>query len=111
LLKIERYAVAAVVHMPALYEKYKGLLAEEWRKEVQRETFGRISLSQGVGFRASTYGKGPKAWNPDEPKRKSGGRRNCRSFYTNVGRGEIGLSNDDLVEQQRDARLDEFLWE
>lgn len=111
MLKIERYAVAAVVHMPALYEKYKGLLAEEWRKEVQRETFGRISLSQGVGFRASTYGKGPKAWNPDEPKRKSGGRRNYRSSYANVGRGEIGLSNDDLVEQQRDARLDEFLWE
>jgi exonuclease 3'-5' domain-containing protein 1 len=111
LLKIERYAVAAVVHLPALYEKYKGLLTEEWRKEVQRETFGRIALSQGVGFRASTYGKGPKAWNPDGPKRKSGRRRTYHSSYANVGRGAMVLSNDDLVEQQRDARLDEFLWE
>jgi hypothetical protein len=57
------------------------------------------------------YGKGPKAWNRYEPKRKWGWRRTYRSTSAKVGRGEMVLSNMDFIEQQRDARLDEFLWE
>lgn len=87
------------------------MLTEEWRGEVQRETIARIALSQGVGFKAITYGKGPKAWNSDEPKRKWAGKRTYHSSYASEGQNEMILSNDDLVEQERDARLDEFLWE
>lgn len=71
--RVERYAVQDVLHMPSLYEKYDGMLTEEWRGKVQLETLARIALSQSAGFRDGKHlGKGPRAWNPDMPERKRG---------------------------------------
>ncbi|GAB7336508.1 hypothetical protein MBLNU13_g09787t1 [Cladosporium sp. NU13] len=114
--KVERYAVQDVVHMSSLYEKYDGMLTEEWRGKVQVETMARIALSQSAGFRDGKHlGKGPKAWTPEMPEKKRGrGRgkgRTSRSTQVSEEQDEMYVSNDDLVEEERDARLDEFLWE
>lgn len=111
--RVERYAVQDVVHMPSLYEKYDGMLTEEWRGKVQLETLARIALSQSAGFRDGKHlGKGPRAWNPDMPERKRGrGRGKGRTSRSTRQQDEMHVPNEDLVEEERDARLDEFLWE
>ena len=114
--EVERYAVQDVVHIPSLYEKYDGMLTEEWRKKVQLETLARVALSRSVGFRDGKHlGKGPRAWNPDMLERKRGRgigrRRSSRSTQVSEEQDDVHVVNDNLVEEERDARLDEFLCE
>lgn len=114
---VERYAVQDVVHMPNLYEKYDGMLSEEWRGKVQIETLVRIAYSQSAVFVDGKHlGKGPVAWSSDAPERKRGRGRGKGKFgrSTHQASGEqdeTDVSDYDLAEQERDARLDEFLWE
>jgi exonuclease 3'-5' domain-containing protein 1 len=111
---VERYAAQDVVQMPNLYETYDGLLGEDWRGKVQVETLARIALSQSAGFVDGKHlGKGPAAWIPDGPRRGRGrGRgRPPRSIRADMEQEDTLASNEDLVERERDARLDVFLWE
>lgn len=116
--EVEHYAVQDVVHMPGLYEKYEGLLSEEWRGEVQIETLVRIAYSQSAVFVDGKHlGKGPVAWSSDVPERKRGRVRGNgkgkfgRSTQASGEQDEMNVFEHDLAEQERDARLDEFLWE
>ena len=103
--------------MSGLYEKYEGRLSEEWRGKVQIETLVRIAYSQSAVFVDGKHlGKGPVAWSSDAPERKRGRGRGKGKFgrSTHQARGEqdeTDVSDYDLAEQERDARLDEFLWE
>ena len=114
--EVKRYAVQDVVHMPGLYEKYEGLLSEEWRGKVQIETLVRIAYSQSAVFADGKHlGRGPVAWSSDVPERKRGRGRGRgkfgRSTQASGEQDEMDGFDYDLAEQERDARLDEFLWE
>ena len=90
------------------------MLTEEWRGKVQVETMAHIALSHSAGFGDGKHlGMGLRKWNPDMPekKRRRGRekRRTARSTQVSEEQDKMYVSNDDLVEEERDAGLDELL--
>jgi exonuclease 3'-5' domain-containing protein 1 len=62
--EVAKYCAQDVLHMPGLYDVFKGKLSAYWKDEVKKETAARIALSQsaqGVG-RGPQNAQGPKGW-------------------------------------------------
>jgi exonuclease 3'-5' domain-containing protein 1 len=70
--EVEKYCAQDVIHMPALRQKYFGLLNKTWKAKVNTETVARITLSQSAAFntQGNDMAKGPEAWNPQSGRRE-----------------------------------------
>jgi exonuclease 3'-5' domain-containing protein 1 len=70
--EVEKYCAKDVIYMPALRQKYFGLLSNTWKAKVNTETVARITLSQSATFntQGNDMAKGPEAWNQPSGERQ-----------------------------------------